>query len=87
MELNGEIGENQNYYFTRDTAVQIVAMFQRLDCQATLAMTKDVIANAVKQSMMMLQKLDCHAALAVTVEGRTATLRSQRLTPSLRGAK
>jgi hypothetical protein len=66
MELNGEIGENQNCYFTRDTAVQIVAMFQRLDCQATLAMTQDVIANEVKQSMAVFKILDRRATLAVT---------------------
>jgi hypothetical protein len=56
-------------------------MFQRLDCQATLAMTKDVIANAVKQSSVgenepwyRLQRcarsdggeVDRHATLAVT---------------------
>jgi hypothetical protein len=49
-------------------------MFQRLDRHAKFAMTKDVIANAVKQSMMKYQKLDRRTALAMTVEGWGATL-------------
>jgi hypothetical protein len=51
----------------------------KVDCRATLAVTKGVIANAVKQSIAVLQKtgsprfarddggVDCHVSLAMTV--------------------